>query len=157
MTNLVKAEGPTRKQAGVDFLLKILADGPVQVQEIFKQASKLGIAEGSIRGAKKELQVTIAYTKAERHPGLGYRRSTLVKWALPGFDNSHQYAGQVAEEFLKNLLQERSLPSEEIHRKSAAAGISRYHIEKAKKDLKVKSVRVEEDGMLIAHWRLESE
>ena len=47
----------TKKQAAVDFLEKLLADGQMPQTEIMELAEKKGIAEKTLRNAKEELGV----------------------------------------------------------------------------------------------------
>ena len=76
----------TKKQAAMDFLEKLLADGQMPQTEIMELAEKKGIAEKTLRNAKEALNVkskrlnnqwywSLDYSKMARCPFLSNRAS----------------------------------------------------------------------------------
>lgn len=156
MANPVKDKGPTRKQAGMDFLLKLLADGPMCPHEIYSAAEKIGIGSGSIQEAKRELNLTLTYAKATGKQKIGCKRSILVKWGLPGAENSNYRALEEAKGFLTDLLKNGPVASATIHTRGASSGIKIGQLQRAKKALGIQSVwiEVEEEEGRISHWAM---
>lgn len=69
-----------------DWLLDLLADGPMKVKDILAAGEKAGYSRDTIYRARKELETDIENTKGHRHPG--------NQWALHGWDQDN---GRVAE------------------------------------------------------------
>lgn len=59
-------EAPAREEA-VDFLLTLLADGPLPIEEVRTQAGELGISEATLRRAREETGVAAYQIKGEQH------------------------------------------------------------------------------------------